>query len=549
MQKLNPNHAPTPRISPADSAEAIAHHRAIFTAQVVKATTTLATGAFEETVAYAQIAAEYAWRSHTGIFASSELEKILLTIGTIRAAASPVTRRNTATAPTKPHVLHILSQSYDTGGHTRLAWRWISHDTQHFHSVALTRQAEIPVPSLLRDAVAAQNGQIYTLDTQRGGLLARAAGLRACAASADIIVLHTHPSDVVPLIAFADKQNWPPIILVNHADHVFWLGVSIADVVAHIRQSGVDVSIHRRGVEPLRCIILPIPLTLEKRQMSRTEAKTQLGLSPDSAVLLTLGAYYKYTPIDGHSFVDMVIPTLKRFPSAILLAVGPTAEGQWLLSDPLVQDRVIAFGRRKDAHLFYQAADIYLDSFPFASLTALLEAGSYGTPIVDYSQYTGDSLVLGADDPALEECLIRATTLSDFDTVLTTLITDSEARLELGTRTQAQIRSFHSDNYWFEKLTQVYNCAKEHRKFAADTTFVAPILVDTLDVRLNLLNMTANTAYATDVIVRGNMRLFPLPTRIVTWAKMFRPTYVPPLGLLLPEWLGVRFEKWRLSRN
>ena len=50
------------------------------------------------------------------------------------------------------------------------------------------------------------------------------------------------------MLAFADESGLPPVLFLNHADHLFWLGTSVADLVLNLRDAATDISIARRGV-------------------------------------------------------------------------------------------------------------------------------------------------------------------------------------------------------------------------------------------------------------------------------------------------------------
>ena len=73
-------------------------------------------------------------------------------------------------------------------------------------------------------------------------------------ARADIVVLHVHNMDVVPMIALAGLENRPPSMMVNHGDHQFWLGSGVVDLIVSTRDSGRQLGIDRRGVTPERSL-------------------------------------------------------------------------------------------------------------------------------------------------------------------------------------------------------------------------------------------------------------------------------------------------------
>ena len=107
--------------------------------------------------------------------------------------------------------------------------------------------------------------------------------LRQIAHRADIVVLHIGNRDIVPMIAFANKEQLPPIVYLDHSDHLFWLGACISDIVVNFRKSGMRLSQERRGIEARRNVMLPIPLECFPRTFSRREAKMHLGF-PEKAL-------------------------------------------------------------------------------------------------------------------------------------------------------------------------------------------------------------------------------------------------------------------------
>ena len=299
---------------------------------VLKAEEFLQQRRYEAAAVYAQIAAHHAWFNHNGLFTSPRLEQILLELGRNIVRPLNLPRDSNPRSQLPARVMHVLTQAYQVGGHTRLVSRWIEQDGEREHSLVLTRQGYQPVPQFLRDAVSRSGGRIFLLDEKGGRLLSRASKLRQLAQSAEQIVLHVHPYDVVPVMAFAERQR--SLIFTNHADHVFWIGTSVADVVAHIREGSLDLSHRRRGIDPARCFVLPIPLPSVPQTPYSAGSKQRLGISPENIVLLSVGNPYKFRAKTRPSFVEAHLPVLEEFKNTVLLAVGPdeddiTSDQSW----------------------------------------------------------------------------------------------------------------------------------------------------------------------------------------------------------------------------
>jgi glycosyltransferase involved in cell wall biosynthesis len=490
---------------------------------------------------YAEIAANYAMSHHPGLFASPELERLLLAIG--RSLPSPPQgRAGSARADGAPRaVLHVLTRAFDIGGDARTVWRWIGLDDGRAHSVVLTRQGAVPVPAPLREAVAASGGQVHVLNERRGGLLAWASVLRDLAARADLVALHVHPYDVIPTLAFADKACTPPVVFVDHADHAFWVGTGTSDIVAALRASGRYLARERRGVAPERSALLPIPLSPPPDAPSRAEARAQLGLAEDALVLLSIARPHKYTPIDDESFIEAVSPILERHPSAVLLVIGPDHAGPWAEAAARTGGRVRALGLREDTAPFYRAADLYLDSYPVVSITSLLEAGGHGLPLVSRPPPLAAPGVLGADTPGLGH-LVRARGAAGLRAAVGHLLADPEYRAWLGEATRRDIAAAHTGDAWRRSLHALYRQALAAPPVAMVPDQADRRQVDDLDL---LLPEVFRGEPDLDTIRQFYLRLLPADLRLLAWLSRLRSRRPLPAGLLLPEWLGIRLERWR----
>ena len=271
-------------------------HRLVGTAEAF-----LAQKKYLEAAVAAQIAGSYASYNHTGAFASPRLEHVLLAIGShTTGAVQDGGRRRSGVVR---RVLHVVTAAADVGGDSRFVWRWIQKDTGRSHSVALTYQRDQELPQVLVDAVATSGGTSHVLDAE--DVIGRARALRRIARNADVVFLHVYPEDVVPLIAFANRANLPPIAFVVQADHQFWLGVGISDLIVHLRDSGRVLSVARRGIGPERMGFLPIPLDHVRSQNSRARAKEKLGFPEDTVVLLSIARAFKYEPSCGPGFAEV----------------------------------------------------------------------------------------------------------------------------------------------------------------------------------------------------------------------------------------------------
>lgn len=516
---------------------------AMFNNLLTEAKSLVQQGQYDAAAVYGQIAANYAQLNHCGFFTNPELENLLLIIGkTAIQANHPQQKKLVSKKSTK--ILHVSTNISSIGGISRLMGRWIKQDQERSHSVALTRQVAENIPQNLKDAVSESQGQIYLLNEQIGGIITRAKRLRECAADADLVVLHTWEHDVVPTIAFAEREQSPPIIYVNNGDHWFWVGASICDILVNLRESGQVLSRQRRGIESQRNLVLPTILEPISRQLSRLEAKQQIGLDPNSILLLSIARSVKYKTVGEVNFAEAHVTLLNKYPNAILIVIGAGDSGEdWSEAIAKTQDRIRVLAETKDTAIFYQAADIYVDSFPFVSITSLLEAGSYGVPLVSRYPYDSDNCgVLGSDMPGLADNLIRVRDIEEYTQVLAELVEDETFRLSLGETTRSKIAANHWGENWQQILESVYHQASTVSRQTIIPDGVTEMSLGEPDVFLPSVNHTE--IYT---VIHWHLSLMPLRQRLILWLSLVKQYGYQqnPLNSLLPEKLRSHYYSWR----
>lgn len=414
--------------------------------------------------AWASIAAEHAFGLHPGYFVSPRLESLLIQIAQTVPVVSPPAQWQ-ATNPHQRRILHVLTTAYAAGGHAHIPERWARRGAEHgeVHWAVLLNQGRQPIPPWLDEAMALTGGRL--IDLRETDLIQRAAALRALwRGGATCAVVSTHPYDPVALLAFGIEHG-PPVYFMNAADHVFWLGVAISDVVIDLRSSGQTCTRQRRGVR--RSELLPIPLVSPSIEIDQASARNALGVPGEACVLLTIASAYKYKPIPPWSFTEAVEVILERRSQVHLLAAGPECRQEWQPLCARFPGRVHLLGQLADLRPLHAAADIYLDSFPFASLTATLEAGLTGLPL--HFSLNAVAPLMSNDDPALTD-VPRYTKLSDYVEALIRLVDSSEQRAVIGQSIAAQIRHFHMGPAWKSRADEILSIETSHAIILPDVS-------------------------------------------------------------------------------
>ncbi|MEO8432256.1 MAG: hypothetical protein ABI592_12155 [Acidobacteriota bacterium] len=441
--------------------------RAVFDATVERAVRHFERGSPGESAVWAQIAAHFATYRHAGIYASDALEALLVEIARTLPPIRPAGSRARPGDSGRRRTLHVMTRALPVGGHTRAVERWVRSDEASVHALVATAQTE-PLPPWLSRAVRGAGGFYESLALPPRDLLWRASRLRQVARDwADVVVLHGHPYDVVPSLAFG-VDGGPPVLLFNHSDATFWLGARAADVVADMRETGRRLSLERRGIS--RSVVLPIPL-VRREAPPREEARRRLQIPESATVLLTSGKDFKFVPFGDHDFFALAARILARRETAILLAVGLHDVRRWQsAADRRAPGRVRVFGPRAEIADFQAAADVYLDPMPATSLTAALEVGALGCPVVGFRDPV-QPIFSSADDAAFAGLAGHARSPAEYERRADALIASAELRRSEGSAAAEAIRTVHMSPGWNRALECALDALPRRHRVASGGSY------------------------------------------------------------------------------
>ncbi len=410
-----------------------------------------ARGQTEFAVEWCLFAASIAWRVNPGFFYCCEMEQLLGEIG--RGSMGPASEPVSSTDFPR-RFLHVMSTAYERGGHTRTVYRWIEICAQHSpgetHSILISNQGEEPIPPPLACSARKTGGELIECPREMGWLQ-KAVYLRAMSMEFDAIILHIHPNDPLPNLAFFDHPR--PVLFFNHADHVFSLGTDVATAIADIRLAGQDISTRLRSKGPHKCL-LPIPLIDDKPFPSdKADARRKLGLPLDAPIALTIGEWYKYQPTLGYDFAKTLNFICAADARVVVVAVGISELKDNSDLNHLSGARFRPVGFVHDPEildLYYMAADVYLDSIPCGSLTCLLDAARQALPV---QRLNNPYLpILWSDDPALDSVLPGVNEQDEYiASALEWLLWSEPKRMALGERFRSAVLHEHCGEDWKNK--------------------------------------------------------------------------------------------------
>jgi len=319
---------------------------------------------------YIDFATRFQFYSNYYSYCNYNIEKILIDI----ANNYNIPLNN----PQKNSLLHVYTNLNGTGGHSLLSKNWINRSNDFTNHTILILQKSKNKPTWLKELLSDKVNLIDLSDETN--LINKSLKLRQLASEYTAIILYTHMVDIVPVIAFGLKTFYRPIIYFNHADHLFWIGGSISDLVIENRHYGENITHKYRNLNNTQ--ILPIPINIENKKIEKFKAREILGIDKNIKVFLTIASSYKYKQKNKYPMIDLLRKLSKEINNYIIIFVGPDSnEKIWKTA---AKDNIITVGiiPYSDIYLYYSAADIYLDSFPLPSITSTLEAVAYHLPVV-----------------------------------------------------------------------------------------------------------------------------------------------------------------------
>lgn len=531
----------TPEQPSADEAtRAAAQARfAEFNATVGKAESFHKRGKFEQASVYAAIAAILAASPHAGFYVSPRLERMLVDIG--RRTAKPTTHRREPGKPIR-HVLHVVSEMLPVGGLTNMLTRWIGEDSARTHSIAAIHHRG-DLPQATREAVAKAGGRIHRINRTRGFQIAWAEELRHLARQHDAVMLHIYGQDPVAIMAFAEPDKLPPIMYLNHGDHLFWLGASIADVVINLRDEAQTLSIARRTIEPGRNVMVPTMVSPAVRTRSREDAKRELGMSPDSILLLSAARGMKYRTVNGVTFAAPHVPLLKKYPKAELLVLGAGERPDWQSDCAAVEGRIQPLPETSDTRVYFEAADIYVDSFPFVSSTSMMEAAGLEIPLVSRFYGEKDARIFAINHPGIDKPTLHGATEQEYVAHIERLINDPALRAVKGKEARESVLHYHTPPSWLTFIERAYSLAEQLPPTDPSKHF-APVDVEVFSHGEPDRSMYEVFGFSHDKpeqVLRWYLGLMPVGERIKSWLKIQRAggfgSARDAFRSLLPNWL------------
>lgn len=412
-------------------------------------------GLYEDCINYIEITATFAWLNFSGFYKLQVLEKILVDIG----KTIPSFRKKNVFSPgikSRKNVLHICSNLKTVGGHSKLLFNWIQIDKENDHTILCTR---LDLENLRKVASAySANEPLMLISLEEKSKLKKAEELKKHLSEYhyDYIALHTDPDEVISTLALSDENMETPVLLLNHADHTFWLGSTITDILLQIRESNMDPDIERRNIPDHSLLPIPVKPSVFTKINDPKEQETS------KVKILSTGSVYKYTPTDDYNFYEEILLLAKKYPDILIQVVGIKQDSDEASKYRHESIQYLGIQTPEELNKLENEADLFLEGFPLPSFTALLQVSLKKIPFalhynpLDSMKLFNDNEGQGIHYPKNKEKWREKVSL---------LIEDPNYRKEIAEQQYNYINTFYSENAWLDLLKQAYKKAdsKKHK--------------------------------------------------------------------------------------
>jgi hypothetical protein len=355
-----------------------------------------------DAIALSRLYGNIAWNNPVGIFRADDIEDIVY--AKVAKIRSEVLNQNHSVKNGK--LLHVLTEGYTSGGHTRVVERLIGERPDN-----VQRQDIVIVEICPREVIdkLIKLSTLVRMVPQTG--LKAIPVLAAIMAEYSDVVLHIHPDDIVSsLSARIAKDSGTRVALYNHADHCFTYGVCSINVLCEISAFGKKISnLHRPEIQ---ASYVGIPLNIAD-PVSRIDSGNKTVLSS--------GPAYKFDLSDGGIFAAIIERVISELDLPVMLIgprhlpadasprlVGYVESGMLVITPPL--DYAVYLEHVKKCLC-------YVDSAPVTGGSALPEASLAGVPCAGLANaIMGYSPVDIVRSSSVDELVRRIKAFRDGDT-------------------------------------------------------------------------------------------------------------------------------------
>lgn len=272
--------------------------------------------------------------------------------------------------------VHVITETYVTGGHTRLLTATVEEQIKQNQDVAVlvTRVIDPQTLSFLTQIGC----KVYRLEKQCQFFELVTKGK---------VISHIHHYDIYSAISlwFSKEKYYFDIYFVNHADHVFNYGHAICNSILEVSGYGYYRTEALKHYQS-HCLV-GIPLNISRLEKLKHKYKLQSN-TQQSFNIMTIARVGKIRPAQRWNyplFINQLLDECTNHKVTVTI-VGQSGKEDWwhqgyISEKNLEKVKLIDFLHYNDLYENVYLYNAYLDSFPFTGGTVISEIATMGIPI------------------------------------------------------------------------------------------------------------------------------------------------------------------------
>ncbi|EPH3359193.1 hypothetical protein PCE38_001071 [Citrobacter freundii] len=270
-----------------------------------------------------------------------------------------------------PNELFVVSEPYLTGGHTRLMER-LSQYCENKPDLLITRMPHNT------DVVARMEtffNKITGIYVSKNNYLMHVYRLVEKIQHYNKVVLNIHPDDISAVISCGiAKKNNPKlkVFFVNHADHTFSFGQTIADLWFELSEFGRRIDVLRNLKTEKSFLGIPLDIAIIDN-----EKHLQTSGISNGDLLVTAAAGFKYKPIRNETITKIIHPILDKYSKSKIYVIGVSKyrDYWWWATKLKYRSRIVLHSTLSyEEYLsLTNSAKGYIDSHPLPGGSAFAE--------------------------------------------------------------------------------------------------------------------------------------------------------------------------------
>lgn len=276
----------------------------------------------------------------------------------------------------------LATEIYDMGGHTKCIKDLAQSLSDHYQPILFLIHKSVSIKSAPISLNLIQKyAQICGIDANFVSFKTKCKDFsnQIIASNIKVLLSYIHPDDVfgTAVLAYLKHTTDIKIIYANHASHYPALGMSFADLILEGMPTTEKITHEKRHITNTKIIGLQSLSKDETTYYSdseRKELRNSLGIKSDEYVTMSGGAPYKFFDTPKKSaYFEMIKDILVQEPKLKHIIISQFNRQQnavidnIFLQSPELKSRIIFIPYQANFDKWFQAADVFIDSFPVSS--------------------------------------------------------------------------------------------------------------------------------------------------------------------------------------